>query len=109
MPQYKLTQYGLSQYGYFTTATDPETPPGITRKWELQRSRLGARLRSGQLYWVYQHTPIQLKGRTSQLRIKSNTGNTLYLKQLYFQSDSTKIRMRHNLSDQYITTQRLEK
>ena len=92
MSNYRVHQYGLSQYGYYSSSGGGAIP-GIAKKWKVQRSRLGIKLKSGKLHWVYQHTPVQIKENNPKIRLRSNLGETLYIKQLRFKGSSSLVRL----------------
>lgn len=89
MPRYKMTQYGLKQYGLYQESP----PPGMNRHWQLVRARMGARLSDGTLRWVYQHSPVQFKGPANRLRLSTNTHDTILLGQLQLPGHHPTIRL----------------
>lgn len=95
MPQYKLKQYGLKQYGIYQT-DDGTTHPFLSH-FKFQRARMYAKMKNGQLFWVYQHRPVQIKSMRQTLRISTNTGDMVKLAHININGYKP-VRVRSNLN-----------
>ena len=107
MPQYERYQYGRKQYGVFQTTPGENVPDGIGRHWKFIRSRFGVR-RNGIVFWLYQHTPVSINGKTRRLRIGTNTGEWVREEQVAMKGKHPAIRLSSNINKVAIQSGRLE-
>ena len=90
MAQYRIHQYGQSQYGRFV-----DTKPGSggsSKKWQLVKSRMGVKV-NGQTFWLYQHRPVSFQGQTQILRLTTNLNERLYLQQVTAAGRYSRVRL----------------
>lgn len=102
MPQYKNAQYGLKQYGFFQTTTNPGSGTTSVR-WQFVRSRFGA-VRKGHTFWLYTHRPAAIKGPVSKLRIKTNTTNWIQEETIRMKGKPLRVRLSSNTSEKPLTS-----
>lgn len=94
MPQYSRKQYSIKQYGKYQSKGKQEF---YLTKGDFKRARIRLKLSSGYTVWVYQHTPIHVKGKHEKLRLKSNTGEIIYNQTITFKGNHA-VRLRSNLN-----------
>lgn len=88
MAQYRIHQYGQSQYGRFA-----DTGPGLSSKnWQLVKSRMGVKV-NGQTFWLYQHRPVSFQGQAQTLRLTTNLNERLYLQQVTASGRYSRVRL----------------
>lgn len=88
MAQYRIHQYGQSQYGRFA-----DTGPGLSSKnWQLVKSRMGVKV-NGQTFWLYQHRPVSFQGQAQTLRLTTNLNERLYLQQVTAAGRYSRVRL----------------
>ena len=103
MPKYSRKQYSLKKYGQYHSAGGKEyyLTDGFFR-----RARICLKLTNSYTVWVYQHTPVQIKGKYDKIRVKSNTGDIVYIQTLIVRGQHA-VRVRSNLheEDSYVSSQ----
>lgn len=90
MAQYRIHQYGQSQYGRFAD-TRPGTG-GSSQNWQLVKSRMGVNV-NGQTFWLYQHRPVSFQGQAQTLRLTTNLDERLYLQQVTSAGRYSRVRL----------------
>ncbi len=105
MPKYRMTQYGLHQYGQFESGP---VIPGVGRKWQFIRSRFGVH-RDGTTLWLYQHRPASFKGQSRKLRIQTNLGETIKEESVSLTGGFVQVRISSNLTETPIMSKRIER
>lgn len=93
MPKYKLKQYGLKQYGIYQDSTDPGGGGISSIHFKFVRARIGARLKSGQMIWAYQHRPVHISGQVSTLKLSNNLGESIFLREAKLKGNLKKVRL----------------
>lgn len=88
MAQYRIHQYGQSQYGRFAdTGLGPSS-----QNWQLVRSRMGVKV-NGQTFWLYQHRPVSFQGQAQTLRLTTNLDERIYLQQVTSAGRYSRVRL----------------
>ena len=107
MPQYSRKQYSLKKYGRYQSAGGKEyyLTDGFFR-----RARIRLKLSDGHTVWIYQHRPVQFKGNYDKIRVKSNTGDTVYVQTVQVKGQHA-VRVRSNLQteDSYVSSQVIQR
>ena len=90
MAQYRIHQYGQSQYGRFADAGPGPRPS--SQNWQLVKSRMGVQV-NGQTFWLYQHRPVSFQGQAQTLRLTTNLNERLYLQQVTSAGHYSRVRL----------------